>query len=176
MAEDPLYSESPHKKQKTSGLPKYTFVENAGLEQSDDVEYIDMDNMSAVRDTGILYTDRCASCSALIIVAKMDDGEIWHGLNHSSNVVNSAGIKAGFDILTEEIEDNGTIESKEYYLITSPQLKERRTRDADELDYAVTVYSPDVVCEQIMGGIPDSFSSYIDVKLSKGIIEVKYTP
>ena len=178
MSERSTCGEEPtHKKQKIdSGLLEYVFRDNPNLVQPPDIPNIDMGHMRAVYEEETLYTSGCASCAALIIVAKMDHGETWHGMNHCDDVVGSEAINKGFELLVKEIEDEGEskIKFKRCYLITCPEFKDIRTNDANKLDYKITVYSPEAVCDQIEYDTPDSFKSSIDVQVSSPYIDVKY--
>jgi len=175
--------EPPQKKQKIESLPNYEFNENQELSKLKLLS-IGMDTMVVTENTHTLYTNSCMSCIALIIVARMNNGEIWHGMRHETDADNFFGICNGFDALMDEFKKktgNG-IRNANRYLVTIPELKDKRIQDVDELDFSVTVYSPDVDVEQIKSDADGNISEIdlknikttVNVKLSKCLIEAQY--
>jgi len=176
----PTECEPQLKKQKTddgcaidTSLPVYRFEENQNLVQSD-ATIIGMDEQCVTKTDEQLYTRGCRTCAALIIVAKMSDGDILHGMLHDSSVRNSEEIKLALDNLKKFFEDDTRkISTANYYLVTTPELKEKRIRDATNLTYEVRVLAPDVTVDQV-DEVGDDYVATVDVKLSDSLIEVRY--
>lgn len=171
----------PAKRQKTddgcaidTSLPEYRFEENSNLVQSDAI-IIGMDELCVTKTDKQLYTRGCRTCAALIIVAKMSDGDILHGMLHDSSVRNSEEINSAFQNLVTEFESVNSSEFNDYrcYLVTTTELKEKRIRDAKNSTYDVCVLAPDVTVVQV-DKVGDEHVATVDVKLSDSLIEVKY--
>jgi len=133
------------------------------------------DAMSVRKNTSPLHTGGCYTCVALIIVVKMKNGETWHGMRHESIADNTKGIKSGFNTLMTKIidETDGEILISNHYLVTVPELRDKRRSDTKNIGYHVMVCSPSADVGQLSHtGI--EFNTYVNVILSDGYIDMQY--
>ncbi len=142
-------------------------------------EKVDMDQIYVKEYFSALTTKNCGPCAALIIVAQTNNGELWHGLYHSSTISTSGEINNSFNCLEKELMRTihpAIVTGVDYYLITSPHFKTKRTNDANASGFGVTVYAPVVShpVRQIDHDTYDVLHDEISVKLTNGLIEVIY--
>jgi len=144
-----------------------------------------LDELIVAKNNNVIYAGGCWTCVAIIIVAKMDNNEIWHGMMHVSKAANTDEINTAFSTLRDGFNKTNTtkIENMMRYLVTVPELKEKREKDVKELKYEVTVLCPDVEwdVEQIDDITPKGEHSAItgltgsvNVRLIKQGIIMKY--
>ncbi len=162
-------------------LPKYRFEENPHLTQSACVRDIDMDDYSVSRNDTPLYTSGCAVCGALIVVTRMDNGEMWHGLYHSSMISNKNEVHKHFTHMEDDIEKitGHHIVGADYYIVINPQYKDEYSLRLKELGIVLNILIPKYDCRQLSVDDDDSVENdqligSVDVKLSDGLIEVKF--
>ncbi len=171
----------PQKKQKTCGLPVYFLQNNPYLEKSN-ANHISMNEMLVTKNTKSIYTTSCTTCAALIIVVKMANGEIWHGMRHEMTATNTDDIRKGFTILMTKVinETEGEIMITKHYLVTATEYKNKRSKDVKHIGYPVTICfsSVDIPQQENFDSVMSldrksgTFSS-VDVKLSDSLIEMK---
>ncbi len=193
----------PHKKQRICGLLTYNFRETSNLVEKPEYIVLEMGDSKATTQNTILYTSGCSTCSVLIIVAKMSNDEILHGMYHAYETNSTGNISDAFDTLMGEFKKvNGKkIIIADYYLVTIPELRRKRSQDTHDIGYPVIVLSPvrpgirqlndapnkntdpytsdvesDVEQDGMSSDTMDELDSGIAVKMSKGVIDVKYTP
>ncbi len=169
----------PRKKQRTCGLPKYEFIEKPNLTRPLGVDDIKMNDYDVSRNNISLYTSGCASCIALIVVTKMDNGEIWYGLYHSSDIGSESDIHEHFGRMENVIEGvaSQNIKDVNYYVVINPQYKDEYMPIFMRLEYTCNILMPEYHGRQL--GLSDDITDdahigSMDVKLSDGLIEVKY--
>lgn len=179
MAEDPSYSEPPAKKQKMERSPKYHFVEKHNISLPPDDCRLGMDEFIVSRDEDSLYTDGCISCIAVIIVAKMDDDETWHGLYHGGHLQTTTKLNRAMKDMEEDIEEQSEHEiiGVDYYIVINPQYKSGYNDIVNEAVYEINIFYPerDPEIAMIDTTKQGKNTGSMDVKVSSGLIEVDYT-
>lgn len=166
-------AEPPRKKHKADKLKEYKLVENQNLERDISIDVIQKNSRVARNDT-LMSANACSSCKVVIIVAKMGNGETWHGLNHS---LIDEHIDEMFDELENEIKEitDSYITKSHTYLVTTPELRDVNEHDVEQSKYQEThVLYPSVEVLQIDKDDIGELAAGIDVRLSDGIIEVRY--
>jgi len=182
--------ESAPKKQKTcksdseSGdesetLPKYHFVEKQNLSLPTEDYRIDMDQIVVSSDYQSLYTDGCISCAALIVVTEMNNGGIYHGLCHCSQMYSGNNVDSAFRDIKENIKSETAqkIIGADYYIVINPQYKSGYVECLNEIHYKINKFYPelDPKIGMVDTSVPGANTGYMNVKVSSGLIEVDYT-
>ncbi len=175
------YNYPPYSIHRRTNLPRYKFVENKELNNLNTTN-IHIDDMGVTEHDTSLYFGS-GSHITLIVVAEMSDGDMVHGMCRSP-IMDKDSIGRGFTKMnvfiehTSGIDENGdprVIKDVSYYLITTPHFRVVCERAVHEFNYKVDVLCPIRNVKQLTR-VPTIYTPVIDVKLSDGMIEVKYDP